>query len=151
MYLFIAVHRYKTALTNQSVENAGVAIVKGVNDSNEFFKKIIKQLCMMNTSGRTRQRTNNLRNEVIGDELRQVAKGWCIIAPVERYSGHRYIHRNKKLLQSSMPCFCLFSYDLLIIFFSAIETLICRIEMSLIGSTSFGFAQIQCMIFKIPY
>ena len=30
---------------------------------------------------------------------------------------------------------------LLIIYFSAIERLICRREMSLIGSTSFGFAQ----------
>ena len=30
---------------------------------------------------------------------------------------------------------------LLIIYLSAIETLVCRREMSLIGSTSFGFAQ----------
>ena len=30
---------------------------------------------------------------------------------------------------------------LLIIYLSAIETLLCRREMSLIGSTSFGFAQ----------
>ena len=25
-----------------------------------------------------------------GDELNQVTKGWCIIAPIERYSGYRY-------------------------------------------------------------
>ena len=40
-----------------------------------------------------------------------------------------------------MPCFCLFSYAVLIIYLNAIETLICRREMSLTGSTSFGFAQ----------
>ena len=28
---------------NQSVENAGVAFVKGANERNEFFKKINKQ------------------------------------------------------------------------------------------------------------
>ena len=35
----------------------------------------------------------------------------------------------------------LFNTLLLIIYLSAIETLTCRSEMSLIGSTSFGFAQ----------
>ena len=35
----------------------------------------------------------------------------------------------------------LFNTLLLIIYLSAIETLICRREMRLIGSTSFGFAQ----------
>ena len=39
-----------------------------------------------------------------------------------------------------MPCFCLFSYAV-VNYLSAIETLICRKEMSLLGSTSFGFAQ----------
>ena len=34
-----------------------------------------------------------------------------------------------------------FNTMLLIIYLSAIETLICRREMSLIGSNSFGFAQ----------
>ena len=34
-----------------------------------------------------------------------------------------------------------FNTMLLIIYLSAIETLICRTETSLIGSTSFGFAQ----------
>ena len=24
------------------------------------------------------------------DELRQVTKGWCIIAPIERYGGYGY-------------------------------------------------------------
>ena len=39
----------------------------------------------------------------------------------------------------------------LIIYLSAIERLICRREMNLIGSTSFGFAKNRYMIFKIPY
>ena len=26
----------------------------------------------------------------LGDELRQVPKGWCIIAPIEWYKGYRY-------------------------------------------------------------
>ena len=40
-----------------------------------------------------------------------------------------------------MPCFCLLSYAVLVTYLGAIETLICRREMSYIGSTSFGFAQ----------
>ena len=47
---------------NQSVENAGVAFVKGAH---EFFEKINKQYYMTNKSGRTRQMTNNLRDELI--------------------------------------------------------------------------------------
>ena len=46
---------------SQSVENAGVAFVKGTTEKNEFFEKINKQLCMTNTFGLTRPRTNNLR------------------------------------------------------------------------------------------
>ena len=50
---------------------------------------------------RTRQRTNNLRDELI---LRYVTKGWCIIAPIERYSDYVYFQQKKeKVLQSSMP------------------------------------------------
>ena len=45
---------------------------------------------MTNKFGRIRQRTNNLRDELVWDELRQVTKGWCIIAPIERYSGCLY-------------------------------------------------------------
>ena len=45
---------------------------------------------MTNKAGRTRQRTNNLRDELIWDELGQEAKDWCIIAPIERYRSYRY-------------------------------------------------------------
>ena len=55
--------------------------------------------------GRTILGTNWFR-----DELNQVTKGWCIIAPIERYSGYRYIQWKKKVSQSSMPWFCSFSY-----------------------------------------
>ena len=50
---------------NHSDENAGVTIVKGTNERNAFFEKINKQLYMTNRSGRTMQRPNNLKNELI--------------------------------------------------------------------------------------
>ena len=68
-------------------------------------------------------------------------KAWCIIAPVERYGGYRLFQWKKKELQSSIHWFCYFHTLLLIIYLSAIERLTCRREMSLIGSTSFGFTQ----------
>ena len=37
-------------------------------------------------------------------------KAWCIIAPIERYSGNRHFQWKKIELQSSMPWFCLFSH-----------------------------------------
>ena len=43
-----------------------------------------------------------------GDELRQVTIGWCITAPIERYSAYVYFQWKTKVLQSSMPWFCLF-------------------------------------------
>ena len=76
---------------------------------------------------RTRQRTNNLRDELIcemnsASELATVYystrrsirggsqstppgdKTWCIIAPIEQYSGYINIFSEKrKKLQSSMP------------------------------------------------
>ena len=50
---------------DQSVENAGVAFVKGANGRNEFFEKLNKKLCTTNKAGRTRQRTNNPRDKLI--------------------------------------------------------------------------------------
>ena len=48
---------------NQSVENAGVAFVKGANERNAFFEKTNEQKYMTNMS---RQKAkNNLRNELI--------------------------------------------------------------------------------------
>ena len=51
---------------------------------------------MTNNSGRTRQRTNNLRDELFWDELGQVTNVWCIIAPIERYSSHRDFQLKKR-------------------------------------------------------
>ena len=76
-----------------------------------------------------------------GDELHQETKSWCIIAPIEQYSGYRYFQWKKKVLQSSMPWFCYFYKPFLVIYLSMIESLICHREMSLIWSTAFGFVQ----------
>ena len=88
---------------------------------------------MTNKCGRTRQKTNNLRDERIwgmnpAGELasvyyytcRSIRSGskstppgdtaWCIIAPIERYRSYRHFQWKKKELQSSMPWFCLFSH-----------------------------------------
>ena len=90
---------------------------------------------MTSKYGRTRQKTNNLMDELIGgmnsaSELATVYnywptrrsigggsqstppgdKAWCIIAPIEPYSGYRHFQWKKKELQSSMPWFCLFSH-----------------------------------------
>ena len=48
---------------------------------------------------------------------------------------------NRKCCNHRCPVSVYFNILLLIIYLGAIETLICRREMSLIGSTSFGFAQ----------
>ena len=45
--------------------NLGVAFAKGASETNEFFENINKQLYMTNKPGRTRQRTKNLRVELI--------------------------------------------------------------------------------------
>ena len=50
---------------NQSVEKTGAAFVKEAYERNEFFENISKQYYMTNKSGRTRQRTNNLNDELI--------------------------------------------------------------------------------------
>ena len=51
-----------------------------------------KQVGMYDEQGQTNKAKDKQSQERIylGDELRQVAKVWCIIAPVERYSGYRY-------------------------------------------------------------
>ena len=47
---------------------------------------------MTNKSGQTRQRTNNLSDELIWGYTPSGDKGWCIIAPIERYRGDRYMN-----------------------------------------------------------
>ena len=119
---------------------------------------------MTNKCGWTRQRTNNLRDKLIwginsASELATVyyytrrgirggrqstlpgEKAWCIIAPIERYSGYRHFNEKRKSCNHRCPDSVYFHKLFLIIFLSAIERLICRREMSLIGPTSFDFAQ----------
>ena len=50
-------------------------------------------------------------------------------------------NEKRKCCNNQCPDSVYFNTLLLIIYFSAIETLFCRKELSLIGSTSFGFAQ----------
>ena len=83
---------------------------------------------------RTRQRTNNLRDELTW--------GW---------GGAITVHVGVSgAVASLLRQVSVYSHTLLLIL-SSIERLICPSEISLIGSTSFGFAQIRYMIFKIPY
>ena len=121
---------------------------------------------MTNKCRRTRQTTNNLRDELIwgmnsASELAAVYyytrgsirsgsqctppcdKAWCIIAPVERYtcSVIDIFNEKGKSCSHRYPDSVYFHTLLLIIYLSAIETLICCREMSLTGSTSVGFAQ----------
>ena len=67
---------------------------------------------------------------------------WCIIAQTERYSGYRRFQLKKKRVAIIDALDSVYFHTLLlIIYLSAIERLICLREMSLIWSTSFGFAQ----------
>ena len=79
---------------------------------------------------------------MIWDELRQVTKVWRIIAPMERYIEVIDIFNKKRKCCSHRCSYSVyFNILLLIIYLSAAETLICRREMSLVGSSSFDFAQ----------
>ena len=61
-----------------------------------------------------------------------------------------YIFNEKrKCCNHRCPDSVYFNTLLLIIYFSAIETLVCSREMSLIGFTSFGFAQNTIHDFQI--
>ena len=89
---------------------------------------------------RTRQRTNNLRDELTW--------GW---GGGGGWGGAITVHvKVSGAVASLLRQVSVYSHTLLLIL-SSIERLICPSEISLIGSTSFGFAQIRYMIFKIPY
>ena len=53
------------SFTNQSVENAGVAFVKGANEKYKFFAKNKQTVMYDDQAGQKRQRTNNLREKFI--------------------------------------------------------------------------------------
>ena len=120
---------------------------------------------MTNKCERTRQRTNNLRNELIwGDELRSwtdyyitthVGVSGAIASPLRQVKKLGVPLRqsndkaaidifNEKRWSCNHRCpDSVYFHTLLlfILYLSAIERLICGREMSLIGSSSFGFAQ----------
>ena len=80
-------------MINQSVENAGVAFVKKAHERNEFSEK---------KKWRTSADEQGKGLKIYGtnwfeDELRQVTKGWCAIAPIERYSSYRYFQWKKSV------------------------------------------------------
>ena len=77
----------------------------------------------------------------LGDGLCQATKAWSIIAPIERHSGIDIFIKKKECCNHRCHESVYFNTLLLIVYLSATDTLICRREMGLIGSTSFGFAQ----------
>ena len=93
---------------------------------------------MTNKSERTRQRTNshgNGMNSVRWQKVGISLPKWNDIAVIDIFNEKR------KCCNHRCPVSVYFHTLLLIIYLSDIQTLICHREMSLIGSTSFGFAQ----------
>ena len=82
------------ARCNQSIENAGVAFVKGADERNKFFEKINSQKCMTNKGRQTRQRTSNLRDEpFVG-----------MNSASELTTAYNYMHRSiRGSSQSNLP------------------------------------------------
>ena len=110
-------------------------------------------------------RTNNLRDELIrgmnsllvnrppcitihvgvsgtvASLLRQVAKLGVVVCQQNNIAIIDIFNKEIKSCNHQCPDSVYFHTQLVIIYLSVIERLICRREMSLIGSTSFGFAQ----------
>ena len=74
-----------------------------------------------------------------GDELRQVTKAGVSLRQYNDILVIDIFNKKRKRCNHRCPDSVYFLF--LIVYLSAIETLTCRREMSLIGSTSFGFAQ----------
>ena len=96
---------------------------------------------MTNKSGRTKQWTNNFRENWYGDELRQVTKVGVSLRQQNDIAVIDIFNKKRKCCNHRCPDSDYFNTSLLIIYLSAMETIICRREMSLIGSVSFSFAQ----------
>ena len=78
---------------DQSVENAGVAFVKEVDKRYKLLEKINNQYCMTIKCGRTRQRTNNLKDELI----------WGMNSASELATIYYYTRRNIRGGSQSTP------------------------------------------------
>ena len=76
-----------------------------------------------------------------GDKLRKVTMVGVSLHQYNEIAVINLFNKKRKCCNHQYRHSVYFYTLLLIIYLSAIETLICRREMSLIGSTSFGFAQ----------
>ena len=95
---------------------------------------------MTNKSGRARRRTNSVMDELIWGELCQVTKISVSLRQQNDIALRDIFNKKRKCCNNLCTDFVYFNTLLLIILYmSAIETLIFRREMSLIGFTSFGF------------
>ena len=95
---------------------------------------------MTNKSERTKQRNNSGTNW-FGGELRQVTKDDLSLRQKNDIAVIDIFNKKRKYCNHRCHDCVDFNTLLLILYLSAIETLVCRREMSLIGITSFGFAQ----------
>ena len=87
-------------------------------------------------------RTNNLGNELIWGMKSVTLKKIGVSLRQENDIAVMYIFNKKmKCCNHRCPDSVYFNTLLLSIYLSAIETLVCLREMSLTGTTSFGFAQ----------
>ena len=75
------------------------------------------------------------------DELRQVKKISVSLRQKNAIAGIDILNKKRKCCNHRCPESVYFNTLLLIIYLSAIETLVCCREMNLIGSASFGSAQ----------
>ena len=107
-----------------------MAFVKGDNERNEFFEKNKQIVIYDEQAGRTGERTNNLRDELIRGRTPSDEKKLC--ASLHQYNEIAVTDIfNKKGKCCNLRCpdsdFYLFFYTMLLILYSsAIETLICR-------------------------
>ena len=134
---------------------------------------------MTNKCGRTRQRTNNLRDKLIwgmnsasglatmyyytcrsiggggggavASLLRQVTKLGVSLRLQNDIAVVDIFNEKRKSCNRRCPGSVYFHTLLLIIYLRAIERLICRREVNLISSTSFSFAQNMMHDFQISY
>ena len=97
---------------------------------------------MTSKSGRTRQKTNNLRDELIwGFGLRQLTKVGVSLRRQNDIAFKDIFNKKRKCCNHRCPDSVYFSTFLLIVYLIAIQTLICRRKLSFLGFTFFGFAQ----------
>ena len=101
---------------------------QGANERNEFFEKPKKK--KPNKFRRTRQRSNNLRDELIWGWTPSGGKGWCFIAPKERYNAYVFFQCPDSVVWM-------------------LSKLLCVVEKWVLYPASFAFAQNTVHNFQI--